>query len=260
MNNERNIADETAEVSSFRARREVNHGKKLSGGLPDVVWGWGSPAGKVRASRRALLIIEGAMLRPLQAVLEIGCGTGVFTEKFAASGANVTALDISPDLLEIARARNLLHNNVSFVLSDFEGFRSADRFDSVIGSSVLHHLDISLAISNIFKMLKPGGLLCFAEPNMLNPQVFVERKFRAFFSNVSNDETAFTRWGVAGLLKSVGYEDVVVKPFDWLHPAVPERLIGIVEAVGRVFEKTPLVREFAGSLIIMAKKPFSSAI
>src|SRR3712207_6059544 len=68
---------------SSRASHEIEHGKKLSMGHPEDIWGWGSPAGKLRASRRAGLIARGAGLRPGVRALEIGCGTGLFTEMFA---------------------------------------------------------------------------------------------------------------------------------------------------------------------------------
>ena len=37
-------------------------------------------------------------------VLELGCGAGYFTQELARSGADVVAIDVSPELLEIARS------------------------------------------------------------------------------------------------------------------------------------------------------------
>lgn len=63
--------------------------------------------GWLRAERRAELIAKGAGLRPGVRVLEIGCGTGMFTEMFARTGAQIVAVEISEALLEKARARHL---------------------------------------------------------------------------------------------------------------------------------------------------------
>jgi hypothetical protein len=63
------------------------------------------------------------------------------------------------------------------------------------------------------------------------------------------------RWRLARLLKAHGFEEVRIRPFDWLHPIVPSRLIGLMEALGRVLERVPGVREFSGSLIISCRKP-----
>jgi hypothetical protein len=106
------------------------------------------------------------------------------------------------------------------------------------------------------RVLKPGGRFCFAEPNWLNPHVMLERSLpvlRRWFRN-SPDEVAFTRWGIRAELESMGLRDVEVRPFDFLYPATPRSLIGIVESLGRVAERTPALREIAGSLLITARR------
>src|SRR5215470_6599353 len=90
-----------------RGDREIEHGKRLAALETETVWGWGTPAGRLRAKRRAMLIGEGARLGPGVRVLEIGCGTGLFTEAFAATGADIVAVDISPELVDIAKRRGL---------------------------------------------------------------------------------------------------------------------------------------------------------
>jgi hypothetical protein len=100
--------------------------------------------------------------------------------------------------------------------------------------------------------------MCFAEPNLLNPQVFIERKFtflRPLLSYVSPDETAFIRWRLAETLRNTGFADVEITPFDWLHPSTPEWFIGAAQAAGRILERTPILREFAGSVLIRGRRP-----
>ena len=92
---------------------------------------------------------------------------------------------------------------------------------------------------------------------MLNPQVFLERRFHYLpvFSYTSPDETAFVRWRLAGKLREAGFEQITITPFDWLHPATPRPLIGLVKAIGRAIESIPAIREFAGSIYIRATLP-----
>lgn len=146
------------------------------------------------------------------------------------------AVDISDALLDKARSRGLAAPQV-----------------------VLHHLDVADALRAIRRLLKPGSTLCFAEPNMLNPQVFLERHppgvLRRYFAYVSPDETASFRGALRRLLEESGFVDVWITPFDWLHPATPPWLIGQVSGVGRAVESVPGVREFAGSLYICARVP-----
>lgn len=131
-------------------------------------------------------------------------------------------------------------------------------FDAVIGSSILHHLDIKKALEKIFFLLRPGGVFSFAEPNFLNPQVFLERKLRFLnmFSYISPDETAFVRWEMDALLREKGFEEIVIKNFDWLHPSIPEKMIKLIKEIEPLLERTPFIRDFSGSLYICAKKPW----
>ena len=238
-----------------RAKHEIEHGKYLAQGNTEQIWGWTTPAGRVRAKRRATLIADGARLGPGARVLEIGCGTGMFTEMFAPNGAYIVAVDISAELLSKARARNLPEDRVCFVERRFEDCDVDGPFDAIIGSSILHHLDLREAFPTIFRLLKPHGIMSFAEPNMLNPQVWAERRFRSLFPNVSPDETAFVRWKLTKTLQRAGFRNIDIVPFDWLHPSVPRSLIGWASAMGRLFEAIPLLREFSGSLYIKAVRP-----
>ncbi|MBI5578840.1 MAG: methyltransferase domain-containing protein [Deltaproteobacteria bacterium] len=221
------------------------------------MWGWGTAAGKSRARRRAGLIAAAAALSPGVRVLEIGCGTGMFTEMFAASGAEITAVDLSPDLLTIARERELPSGQVTFVNARFEDCSTGEGFDAIIGSSVLHHLDVEPAVRKIYRLLKPGGRMAFAEPNLLNPQVYMQLKLRflPMFWYISPDEGAFYRHRLARLLGAIGFADVRTQAFDWLHPSVPTRGITGALTLGNLLEKTPVLREFAGSLLIRATRP-----
>ena len=242
---------------SSRAVHEIEHGRKLARHEPEQIWGWGTPAGRVRAERRAELIIHGAALAANKRALEIGCGTGNFTEKFARSGAQIVAVDISADLLKRAHSRGLPESQVRFLTKPFEECDIDGPFDAVIGSSILHHLDLEPALEKIWGLLRPGGMMCFAEPNMLNPQILIQKNVPWIRQRLgdSPDETAFIRWPLQRLLLKTGFEKIMVTPFDWLHPAVPERWIGTISAVGHVFERTPILRELAGSLLIQASRP-----
>jgi cyclopropane fatty-acyl-phospholipid synthase-like methyltransferase len=98
---------------SIRAEHEVIHGRWLAEQDTEKVWGWNTPAGRLRARRRAQRILDGAGIQQGSRVLELGCGTGLFTEMFAVAGARILAVDISPELLAKARLRNLPAAHIS---------------------------------------------------------------------------------------------------------------------------------------------------
>jgi len=248
---------EKNKVSGVREKSEIKHGKILAGKDTESIWGWGSPAGKVRALKRAGLIVSRTGLVKDKYVLEVGCGTGVFTEIFARSGANIVALDISADLLMEALDRKIPSDSIQFIEKNIEDYNPVIKFEVVIGSSVLHHLNIEPCLKKIYALLKPGGIMCFAEPNMLNPQIALQKNIPRLKKMMGDSpgETAFTKWFSQRLMKKTGFVKIEIIPFDWLHPAVPEHLIDTVCRLDRILTKIPLVRELAGSLLIKGERP-----
>jgi ubiquinone/menaquinone biosynthesis C-methylase UbiE len=238
-----------------RIYNEIEHGKKISKHAEDV-WGWTTPAGQIRANRRANYFITEGDIKKTDIVLEIGCGTGLFTEKvYNATGASIIATDLSEDLLNIARKKNL---PITFKIEDAMNLSFADNsFDVVFGSSIIHHLDFNKSLKEIYRVLKPGGRMVFAEPNMINPQILIQKNVPFIKERLgdSPDETAIIRWSFKSLLKKQGFTSIKIFPYDFLHPYTPKPLIGMVNQLGKFFEKIPIIREIAGSVIIKATKP-----
>ena len=195
-------------------------------------------------------------LKPGMSVLELGCGAGYFTRELVHSGADIVAIDVSPELLEIARS-NCSAPNVRYQIENAFALSYDDAvFDSVVGSSVLHHLEIEKALRDVYRVLKPSGTIFFTEPNMLNPQIAFQKNIPWIKRKLgdSPDETAFFRWPLRRLLERTGYRDIRIDPFDFLHPKTPVPLIKDVNQLGRFLEKMPVISEFAGSLYIQGVK------
>lgn len=240
-----------------RLEREIEFHRQIAD-RAEIVWNWDSPSGRRRAARRSEIFAREGGLAPGQRALEVGCGTGVFLEAAATTGADIVALDLSADLLAQARARVAAAGTVRLSLGNAEQMPFRDSsFDAVYGSSILHHLNIDAALAEVHRVLRPGGRIVFAEPNILNPQVaimFYLGLTKKYFG-VSPDEMAFSRFRAARALRSAGFTEVAVEPFDFLHPATPARAVDAVARVGRALEAIPLVREVAGSMVITARKP-----
>lgn len=239
-----------------RAANEVLHGQGIRE-RAESVWGWETPSGQLRAERRARFLIEHAEITAASYCLEVGCGTGVFTARLARTGARLDAVDVSPDLLEKARLRPGCEH-VSFMLGNAEsGENLRGPYDAVVGVSVLHHLDCSMALPCLLKVLKPGGRFVFSEPNLRNPQIWLERnvKWLKPLLGVSPDEGAFVRGEITATLEQHGLARVSATPFDWLHPWSPRPLIPAINSLGLILERMPVIREFSGSLLIVARKP-----
>lgn len=243
--------------SASRVENELEHGRKLASEGAEQVWNWSSPAGRRRADRRAKLLVDVGRITSVDRVLEIGCGTGLFSRKVHdLAGAKIVATDVSDDLLQIAR-RETVSKDITYKNEDAMKMSFAEgEFDVVFGSSILHHLDFRPALAEIYRVLKPSGRIVFAEPNMLNPQILIQKNipFVKKMLGDSPDETAIVRWGFGKLLRRIGFRNVRIFPYDFLHPATPEFLVSTVDAISRIVDKIPVIREIAGSVIIYGQK------
>jgi SAM-dependent methyltransferase len=98
-------------------------------------------------------VVEAAPRR----ILEVGCGWGELAEWLAReTGAEVVAADLSPRMVELARARG-----VDARLADVQALPFADgEFDVAVAAWMLYHVpDLERAIAELARVLRPGGRL-----------------------------------------------------------------------------------------------------
>ena len=234
---------------------EIEHGKKIADDAENI-WGWGTPAGRLRAERRFQYLVRYGGIKKGKRALELGCGTGVFSEKLMDKGVKLVAIDISMALIQKARNK-MKGRGVEFVVADIERLPFKQGvFDSVVGISVLHHLSLDIACREIYTVLKNGGSIACSEPNMVNPQICLQKNipYLKRLLGDSPDETAYTRWQVNKALTANGFKNCRVFLFDFLHPLISPGWISFIEKLGRWGEKVPLIREVAGSIFFAGEK------
>lgn len=97
-------------------------------------------------------------------LLDIGCGTGTHAEYLVKKGYNVTGIDISKEMIEIANKKKL--KNSTFLVGNAVKFNLKKKFDTVL--SLFHVIDYHIddndlesSINSVVKHLKPGGLFIF---------------------------------------------------------------------------------------------------
>lgn len=240
-----------------RSDREREHFDQLADELGAVWWGSVTKAGQLRIDERGNLAIQQGRLSPGQQVLEPGSGNGEFTLRLAKSGADITAIEISPRQVAIANRRLGDFSNVKTLIGDVTQLPFPDEtFDAVVGNAVLHHFDLQTTLPELYRVLKPGGHFFFTEPNMLNPQIAVEKNIKFIGHRLQNspDETAFFRWNITRRLKRYGFQSTRAKPFDFLHPGIPDGWIPFVRSLSNLLSQTPILREIGGSLQIYGRK------
>lgn len=234
---------------------EVAHWKKFAS-IFDKISGWSTPAGQHRVKKRVEMILNFCNFDKNKKALELGCGTGIFTKYLAEIFKEIIAIDISEDMIEIAKQR-IKNDNVKFQIVDIHNLPfNNESFDIVVGISVLHHLNVYVALNEIYRVLKFDGILLLSEPNMLNPQVFIQKNIPLIKKLMKDtlSETAFFKWQIYNILRNKLFRDIRVIPFDFLHPLTPQFFVTPILKISQGLEKIPVIREFAGSLFIVAKK------
>jgi trans-aconitate methyltransferase len=88
-------------------------------------------------------------------ILDIGCGTGTLTKKIGESGAIVTGIDASEEMITKARQA---YPNIRFFIKDATNFSFDEKFDAAFSNATFHWIkDQPGAIQSIYKNLKSGG-------------------------------------------------------------------------------------------------------
>jgi ubiquinone/menaquinone biosynthesis C-methylase UbiE len=92
--------------------------------------------------------------------LEIGCGTGAFARLLAKRCQRVVALDLSAEMIRVARSRSTQFDNLEFQLADAMTWNfPQSQFDFICSIATLHHLGQSELLVKVKDALKPGGVL-----------------------------------------------------------------------------------------------------
>ncbi|MCO5973802.1 class I SAM-dependent methyltransferase [Actinoallomurus soli] len=97
--------------------------------------------GDVAAARERIARLV-AQMSPRRRVLEIACGTGLWTEALAGAADVVVAIDAAPEAVAIARDR-VRSGNVTFEVADVFSWTTDDRFDAIFFSAWLSHVPTS---------------------------------------------------------------------------------------------------------------------
>jgi 2-polyprenyl-3-methyl-5-hydroxy-6-metoxy-1,4-benzoquinol methylase len=122
-------------VTDEALAEQVDYYRRRAGEYDTTAYG-DVAAARVRIAR---LVAE---MRPAGSVLEIACGTGLWTEALAEQADAVTAIDAAPEAVAIARGR-VRPGRVSFEVADVFSWDLGARFDVIFFSAWLSHVPAS---------------------------------------------------------------------------------------------------------------------
>jgi ubiquinone/menaquinone biosynthesis C-methylase UbiE len=173
--------------------------------LPDADLAWSratlladldNPSRPIYERRRLFrLLLDNILIRPVTGLraMEYGCGTGDWGILLATEGARVTLLDLSPVAIQVglrrAQASGVAEQvtGVSRDASDLSCFKDGE-FDLIVACAAVHHtLKYPNALSELARVLKPGGRLLLAETYGNNPLLNAARRLQWKFSSLEEE-------------------------------------------------------------------------
>ena len=181
-------------------------------------------------------------LRPLEgkSALDVGCGAGLLAEPLARLGAQVTAVDASPDVIAVARA----HADGAGLAIDYRACgveQVAGQFDLVTSLEVIEHVAEPQAfVKALAERLAPGGLMILSTPNRTGWSKLLTITLAEGFGRIpkgTHDYGKFIMPEELGVMLSkagievIDVEGIAFSPLKGLHLSDDVRLNYLVSAV-----------------------------
>ena len=200
-------------------------------------------------------------LAPGARVADLGCGSGVFTDVLHRRGYRCAGVDLSPTLIEIARAN---YAGIDFQVGDIEQLPFEDAsFDGVLLSGVLHHLpELSRCAAEVFRILRPGGTFVAFDPNRMNPFMYLYRdRSSPFYSpvGVTENERPVLAHEIAATFANAGFrtgtEFVSGPEYRYIASGKLRWLLPIYNAIDGVLFAPAFMRRFRAFVFSYGVKP-----
>lgn len=206
--------------------------------------------------------IDGLGLEPGARVLELGCGLGRFTELLLQRGFDVTALDLSDELIARLRADLPGAARLTAIAGRAEDLTQlvSGRFDAVVGFFFLHHLPrLEPVLTAARDVLVDGGRLAFCEPNGWNPLVYLQVTLTPGMSWTGEPSIPKMRPAVVfPILRGLGFDDVRTQLYGALPPAISNTSLG--GRLERGIEAIAPLRPFSAYRTFSARRSRTSRV
>ncbi|MHB1557181.1 MAG: glycosyltransferase [Isosphaeraceae bacterium] len=196
---------------------------------------------------------------PGETILELGCGSGTLTRALAGVTHNecpITAATFDPTNTNFQEVDGTAPIE-GVRLAEFPGELEGRQFDYVIATNILDHETAAPLLTEIQKLLKPGGRLLFFETNPWNPVFQTRRRLSRLipFLRRGDERSLHNQTQLYELLSELGFISIAATCYDFLYPPIPRWSLPVMRPLSLVMENTPLVKLMAGTILVHAQKP-----
>lgn len=132
-------------------------------------------------------------LKLVNQVLELACGTGIWTKELVEVGKSVTALDGAPEMLDTNRAK-LQNPDVNYQVADLFGWKPDAQYDLVFFAFWLSHVPpekLDSFLDNVMSAVKVGGRVFIVDEPQGGRQLSGENKAGMYQSRTLHDGRTF---------------------------------------------------------------------
>lgn len=200
-------------------------------------------------------------LKPGAQIVDLGCGSGIFTQLFQQRGYDCIGLDLSQKLLQLGK---LQEPTIHYLQGDVEALPFSDNsLDMIVLSCLVHHLpDPTLSASEVFRVLKPKGQFVAFDPNRLNPFMYLYRdRSSPFYSSkgVTENERPVLPYKIRDTFDKVGFKTkshyVDSLSFRYVESDAAKGFLPIYNFIDRTFFKLKIMQPFRAFVFTHGIKP-----
>lgn len=191
-------------------------------------------------------------------ILELGCGTGVYTRWMHERGLDVTAMDISSAMIEQARAKcpaaAYFGGNCEDPATALGSGGIGQGFDAVIGINTFsYYPDKAQALANYRALLKPGGRFIIIDMNGSTPFYRVmswmnKNEMRQWLPEIGQA----TKGTLSRLLRDAGYRVESVDRFAFIPNGLGKGMVGLLAPVDTLLGALPFMGWLAMRIAVVA--------
>jgi ubiquinone/menaquinone biosynthesis C-methylase UbiE len=195
-------------------------------------------------------------------LLDIGCGTGAFTQRLSQINLTTVGIDIS---YECTKTASKCESNGYFCVGDAEHLPFPNgSFNIVLLSGILHHLPSLVGVmTECFRILSAGGHLVAFDPNGRNPAMWI---YRSPTSPIGTrvgwtvNERLLYKEEVESVMKTCGFKQgtaygIAGVSYSYVKNPLVQKVLWLYNIFDLLLQRSGLARRFGSFLISYGKKP-----
>lgn len=217
----------------------------------DGYWTRRDPIAEDRLLWRAQTFRHTVHCLPGQRILELGCGSGLFTRALrrVTRGENpITAVTFQePPGEELAGTERI-------AARDLPGPLAGRRFEFVVGMDLLDRRNSEWLLPIVHDLLEPGGQVVFYESNPWNV-VLELRRLLLRLAGRRDPRSLLSRPRSYELFSEIGFIRVFAVYNDFVYAPLTRSMVWLLRNLSILLENAPVVRTLAGSILLHAQKP-----